>query len=100
MLRNRDHDANTEMRFIRTLIRRDSDGRYFVDYLRAISSEFDNPIPDYLKFLNMHGNLIKIGLRRFKSDKRVLEKYEWLKSYHNLTVTSQIRHQFRSGLVV
>jgi hypothetical protein len=99
MLRNQMHDVKTEMWFIRKLIRRDSDGYYFVDYLRAISSEFDHPV-QYINFLKHHKQLIITGLQTFKSDKRTFEKYKWLKRYHNLTIEKHIRSKFRKGLTI
>jgi hypothetical protein len=90
LLRNPDHDYKTEMKYIRRLIRRDTDGKYFVDYLRAIASEFDPP-ETYLQFLEFHRKHIVQGLAKFKGDKEVLRKYKWLRAYHNATVARGLR---------
>jgi hypothetical protein len=65
-LRGSDHDYKTEMEHVRKLIRKDPDGLYFVDYLRAIESEFNDPEVGYPHFLNTHKNHIVRGLNEFK----------------------------------
>ena len=83
----RHHDYRSEIKEIRNLIRRDGDGLFFVDYLRAIESEFrENDL--YFAFLDRHRELVKKGLGKFVSNKRIRRKYVWLKKYHNSTVSS------------
>ena len=70
------------MEYIHRLIRRDTDGRYFVDYLRAIESEYDYPESGYPTFLNFHKELIvNRSLKTFKNNRSIRAKYEWLKAY-------------------
>jgi hypothetical protein len=88
-LRGSEHDYKMEMEHINKLIRKDSDNSYFVDYLRAVESEFNDPEVGYPHFLNTHKNEIVRGLNEFKLDKRVLRKYRWLKAYHNSTVKNR-----------
>lgn len=85
-LRNTDHDFKTEMKYINQLIAKDSDGKCFVDYLRAIETEFDYPEVGYPNFLELHRDQIVSGLNRFRLDRRILSKFRWLKHYHNATV--------------
>ena len=47
------HDKRTDKRSLRELIRKASDGRLFVDYLRALRSELDDP-STYPAWLGQH----------------------------------------------
>lgn len=80
----RHHDYKTEIKEIRTLIRKDSDGLLFVDYLRAIASELPNS-DSYIEFLGIHRELIRKALRE-QDDRRIRAKYLWLKKYHNSVI--------------
>jgi hypothetical protein len=79
------HDRETELKSIKDLLRRDSDGEYFVDYLRVVESELDDP-RQYAEFLKKHKALIDQGLRRYKANASVLPKYKWLREYHRTTL--------------
>ncbi len=87
------------MGYINKLIRKDFDGYHFVDYLRAIESEFDEP-EYYLTFLEAHRSQIVSGLDNFRLDTHVLRKYKWLKTYHNVTVKSRFQKDFARKYVV
>lgn len=79
------HDRDSELQAIRDLLHRDSDGEYFVDYLRVVASELDDP-SQYADFLEKHKQFIDKGLRRYKANASVLPKYKWLREYHRATV--------------
>jgi hypothetical protein len=68
---------------IRKLIRKDQDGFYFVDYIRAIQSELDDPEVDYIRFLDRHGSLVRKHLKENIGQAKIFEKYEWLSKYHD-----------------
>jgi len=76
------HDLNTEMSFIRHMLRQGDDGMWFIDYARAIEPELDEP-EMYRTFLETHRALIIKRARQFKSLSTVLAKYLWLANYHN-----------------
>lgn len=71
-----------EEAYISQLIRRGDDGIWFVDYIRAIESELDEP-EMYPIFLQMHRELIIEGGKRFNGLDSRLSKYLWLAVYHN-----------------
>ena len=100
ILRHPDHDYKTEMEYIRKLIRKDSDGNYFVDYLRAIESEFDYPEAGYPTFLDAHRGHIVAGLDKFRLNKHILAKYKWLKAYHNSTVDKRFSTSLSRKFVI
>jgi hypothetical protein len=86
---NADHDFKTEMEYINQLIAKDTDGKHFVDYLRAIETEFDYPEVGYPSFLDFHRDRIVAGLDGFRLNSRVLSKYSWLSHYHNSTARNR-----------
>jgi hypothetical protein len=79
------NDGETELRAVRSLLRRDFDGEYFVDYLRILEGELDEP-GDYPRLLELHNEFIKQGMQRYKGKASVLPKYKWLREYHRYTV--------------
>jgi len=58
----------------------------YLDYLRACEAELNVPEQEYPLFLRIHRNLIRSRLREYADSPRVLQKYEWLKAYHNRTL--------------
>jgi hypothetical protein len=79
------HDSDTEISFIRDMLRQGDDGMWFIDYGRAIERELDEP-EMYPFFLKKHRALIVRRARQFKSSGGVLAKYLWLANYHNRLV--------------
>ena len=59
-----------------------SDGRLFVDYLKAAFANFpDDPV--VYELLKAHRSKVSDGLLKYESDMRVGQKYRWLATYHN-----------------
>ena len=79
------HDERTNMRDLQLLTRRDTDQRRFVDYLRAVGSELDDPAY-YPVCLARHDEVIRKGLQRYSRNCGIRRKYEWLKRYHEATI--------------
>lgn len=88
------HKPNEELKYVKDLIKLDSDGYYYIDYLRAMVTEVEPE--DYFNFLIHHRNNIKENLSRFKSDSHTLEKYAWLKDYHNSSINEMNIGFFKS----
>ena len=57
LLRNDIHDVAAEHEYFQTLVRKDSDGIYFIDYLRGMVSEFDEEGMEF-DFFAMHKDRI------------------------------------------
>jgi hypothetical protein len=85
----RRHDYKYEKKAIDAVLSRDADGELFIDYVRAIETEFDFPEEAYPLFLLQHRKLIKNGLARYRKNERIRAKYEWLQKYHNRTLESR-----------
>lgn len=78
-------DGETEFKAVMSLLRRDFDGEYFVDYLRILEGELDEP-EDYPRLLGVHSEFIGQGLKKYAAKASVLPKYKWLREYHRHTV--------------
>ncbi|KAB5625415.1 hypothetical protein F7234_06380 [Pseudomonas putida] len=83
LIRSKNNTLKEEVEHILRLIRKDNDGEYFVDYIRAIQGELDDPEAGYVEFLKKHCLLIKKNLKRYADGGGVFEKYEWLSRYHD-----------------
>jgi hypothetical protein len=65
----------------------DVDGQACVNYLLSVSSELDEGRQENLAAdLEAHKNLVTHRLREFKSNAKVLAKYEWMAHYHNFVI--------------
>lgn len=84
-LRSPNHSIMDELGYLRTLLRLDSDGLLFVDYLLAIRSEMDEPSL-YLEFLKDHRRLVTRKLDAATVLDGASRAWIWLWRYHNLVV--------------
>jgi hypothetical protein len=78
----RAHAVEDEMQYLCRLLKKDTDGVWFIDYLRAMATQVENQA-DYLRFVKAHRQLILDRLREFNQLSSVLTKYGWLVTYHN-----------------
>jgi hypothetical protein len=85
LLKKDTHTPKQEGEHIRKLLRQDSDGLWFIDYLLAANTEADDP-ETYINFLDGHKNRINQEIKRFKQMDRVAQKLSWLITYHNSTI--------------
>lgn len=91
--RLRRHDFATEKKFIGRLIRIE-DGYVFLDYLRGILSEYDDP-EGFTDFLRRHRAVILDNLARWKRNAEIRKKYRWLAQYHNSTILRTMSQRVR-----
>lgn len=87
LLVSKQHDLETEKEHLSQLLRKDIDGIYYIDYLRAIESEVDHPC-DYYEFLAKHKSLIKSSSSSMTSIESRSAKTCWLAHYHNSVISS------------
>lgn len=92
-LRKEDHTPKMEAGYVDKLLRVDTDGMRFLDYLAGSESEFDHP-GEYFDFLNSHAKLVRDQLGETTGQVRL--KFEWLAAYHN-SVVGQIMAEFTNG---
>ena len=79
------HDLATDTEFLLETVRKDIDGAYYLDYLRAMSTEFDEE-GGYGSFLNDHKELIEKRCSKYSELNSISIKYGWLAEYHNSTI--------------
>lgn len=87
------NSAELEASYVDRLLRVDTDGTRFIDYLVASESEFASSL-EYFSFLDSHAKLVRDKLAATTG--RVRAKFEWLAAYHNCTVR-QIIDEFNSN---
>jgi hypothetical protein len=91
LLRNKRHDLETERAYIADLVRRDSDGLYFVDYLKAILQNLD----EYqdIAYLSTHKERILEAAESHMGLNKIAAKSLWAATYHN-TVINELSDEF------
>ena len=73
----RHHREGNERQSIMSLLCRDSDGMYYINYITGAQSELDDPELDYPNYLYVLRNIIAKGISN--QDPSIRVKYLWLK---------------------
>ncbi len=84
------HQNSHDMKLFESLLRKDADGYYYVNYL-AQSQEFDYPEIDYYRWMQGVRNCIVSNLNLYCGGesaevRRVYEKYLWVLDYWNASL--------------
>ncbi len=79
------HSVLDELGYVQKLLRLDSDGMWFVDYLKAVESEASEA-PLYTKFLEAHRAQIDGRLKKTERLDGTSRAWSWLSGYHNRVV--------------
>ncbi len=94
------HDIEDDKEYVYSLLRKDSnDDLLFVDYLKAYSTELDNP-SDYDDVLLKHKYLVIDNAKRFGNIQKVLDKYLWMANYHNQVVSEKKHLSVKSEFLI
>jgi hypothetical protein len=82
LLKSESHTYEMELEYIEKLIKQGDEGLWFIDYIRAMENELDDPVmfPGYLL---KHKNIICEGAKKFQKMNNTLSKYLWMAKYHN-----------------
>jgi hypothetical protein len=75
-----------QMKSLCTVLARDNDGTWFVDYLQATMHELASKPTAYGKFLRRHRDVVRKAAAKFPELCSPAAKIGWLISYHNRTV--------------
>lgn len=81
------HNSMDELRYLYDLLREDTDGLWFVDYLRASVTEVGEP-EDYRNFLHEHKMLVQRKLENSKTLNSNTRAITWLWHYHDQCVNA------------
>lgn len=76
------HSLKQDTEYVSKLIREDADGVWFVDYLKAVASELDEP-EAYPGVVLRHKEAILEAAKGQGALNKVSQKYNWLARYHN-----------------
>ena len=79
------HPREVEKEYVKNVLRLDSDGVWFIDYLRRSESEMDDP-GYYVELLIRHRDLITKNLKSTEIPPADVHKYTWLAQYYNSVI--------------
>jgi hypothetical protein len=91
LLRSRGHTIEEDRRFLSELVRRDSDGLYFINYLRAILDNLEEG--EEPEFLLTHKQRILESASDHTGLNKIAAKLLWAATYHNLVI-SELHEDF------
>lgn len=92
------HNSMDELGYVHNLLREDTDGIWFIDYLRASNTEV-NDQEDYHKFLHDHKVLVERKLAMATSLNRSTRAITWLWHYHDQRV-NLLKQRFATDLLI
>jgi len=95
--RSSHHSPKVEQQYVKSLLEKDSDGMYYIDYFTKAQEELDDPQYDFPDYINRIGNTNRKGLMSsansiYKSDLKV--KYRWMKERYNQLIESVQNKEF------
>lgn len=86
--KSQDHTSRQEREYVESLLEKDSDGMYYIDYFFKAQSELDDPEYDFPAYIENLGMIIRKGLmgstHHTKADLRI--KYSWMRERYNRMV--------------
>jgi hypothetical protein len=82
LLRHEEHDFEIDREYLHKMIRKDSDGQYFIDYLSGMMGEFDD-VGGEFDFFDYHRDLVIEKGNDNSGIAKLAAKYRWLANYHN-----------------
>jgi hypothetical protein len=77
-----------QIKSLRTVLARDNDGTWFVDYLQATMHELASQPVAYGKFLSEHRDVVRKAALKFRELSSPAAKVGWLITYHNHAVNA------------
>jgi len=77
MAHARHHLPEHEEKSITSLLEKDSDGMYYINYITGAQSELDDPELDYPSYLHSLQKIVALGITA--KDPSVVVKYRWLR---------------------
>jgi hypothetical protein len=93
------HDLEHDMTYLQGVLRVGDDQLPFVDYLRAMRSELDDPT-SYRSQLLAHRTHIVSAATALNTFNNAKQKYFWLAGYHNSVVESEIAEDAQEPLML
>ncbi len=94
------HSPKDEIEYVESLLEKDSDGMYYIDYFSKAQEELDDPDYDFPIYIQTLGNIIRKGMNTYKHPSKadIRVKYIWMKEKYNQMVENGTRKEFISSL--
>ena len=94
------HTTSDEIGYVYSLLERDSDGMYYIDYFSKAQEELDDPDYGFAEYIANLGDIIRKGLmassHHTKVDLRV--KYSWMRERYNRMVSQISENNYAEKL--
>jgi len=94
------HSPEDEIEYVESLLEKDSDGMYYIDYFSKAQEELDDPDYDFPIYIQTLGDIIRKGMNASKHPNKadIRVKYIWMKEKYNQMVENGTRKEFLSSL--
>lgn len=94
--KSKQNSSEEEKEYVQSLLEKDSDGMYYIDYFAKAQEELDDPQYGFPDYIDKIGQKIRKGLMGssnvYKSDIKV--KYRWMKERYNKLIDSVQEENF------
>lgn len=82
------HTPEEEIEYVESLLEKDLDGMYYIDYFAKAQEELDDPQYDFPKYIQLLADKIREGMNASKSPNKadIRVKYIWMKEKYNRMV--------------
>lgn len=94
------HTPEEEMEYVESLLEKDLDGMYYIDYFAKAQDELDDPQYDFPNYIQLLGNKIRSGMNSSKHPNKadIRVKYIWMKEKYNRMVEMSKEKTFLNAL--
>lgn len=94
------HTPEQEMKYVESLLEKDLDGMYYIDYFEKAQEELDDPQYDFPTYIDVLGNIIRRGMNASKHPNKaaIRVKYVWMKEKYNNMVQKSKNKDFLNAL--
>lgn len=94
------HTPEDEMEYVESLLEKDLDGMYYIDYFEKAQEELDDPQYDFPTYIDTLGKIIRKGMNTSKhpSKAAIKVKYVWMKEKYNNMVRKSKNKDFLNAL--
>lgn len=94
------HSPEEEMEYVESLLEKDLDGMYYIDYFVKAQEELDDPDYDFPIYIQKLGDKIRNGMNISKHPNKadIRVKYIWMKEKFNSMIDLSKRKEFLQSL--
>lgn len=98
--RSENHTREEEIKYVESLLEKDLDGMYYIDYFAKAKEELDDSQYNFPKYIQFLGDKIRTGMNSFKHPSKadIRVKYVWMKEKYNRMVEMNKSKDFLNSL--